>query len=163
MSEKFTFVINTYKKLIQKIYFSVFLVTSDGNDERYQDVKATIDTIEDNKIKIEMTTESDNMFLLNRNNYRDYDDFYRVYYDHIEIMDLVQTHLLLNWGLLTRIKIHYQDDSKLLPALLLFLILILQCMGWKILLYIQQESLCMQYTTNNYNHKNSPVFKIASS
>ena len=64
MSEKFTFVINTYKKLIQKIYFSVFLVTSDGNDERYQDVKATIDTIEDNKIKIEMTTESDNMFLL---------------------------------------------------------------------------------------------------
>ena len=37
MSEKFTFVINTYKKLIQKIYFSVFLVTSDGNDERYQD------------------------------------------------------------------------------------------------------------------------------
>ena len=59
MSEKFTFVINTYKKLIQKIYFSVFLVTSDGNDERYQDVKATIDTIEDNKIKIEMTTESD--------------------------------------------------------------------------------------------------------
>lgn len=90
MSEKFTFVINTYKKLIQKIYFSVFLVTSDGNDERYQDVKATIDTIEDNKIKIEMTTESDNMFLLNRNNYRDYDDFYRVYYDHIKIMDLVQ-------------------------------------------------------------------------
>ena len=81
---------STYKKLIQKIYFSVFLVTSDGNDERYQDVKATIDTIEDNKIKIEMTTESDNMFLLNRNNYRDYDDFYRVYYDHIKIMDLVQ-------------------------------------------------------------------------
>ena len=73
---------NTYKKLIQKIYFSVFLVTSDGNDERYQDVKATIDTIEDNKIKIEMTTETDNMFLLNRNNYRDYDD--------IKIMDLVQ-------------------------------------------------------------------------
>ena len=90
MSEKFTFVINTYKKLIQKIYFSVFLVTSDGNDERYQDVKATIDTIEDNKIKIEMTTETDNMFLLNRNNYRDNDDFYRVYYDHIKIMDLVQ-------------------------------------------------------------------------
>ena len=66
------------------------MVTSDGNDERYQDVKATIDTIEDNKIKIEMTTETDNMFLLNRNNYRDNDDFYRVYYDHIEIMDLVQ-------------------------------------------------------------------------
>ena len=58
------------------------MVTSDGNDERYQDVKATIDTIEDNKIKIEMTTETDNMFLLNRNNYRDYDD--------IKIMDLVQ-------------------------------------------------------------------------
>ena len=56
-----------------------------------------------------MTTETDNMFLLNRNNYPDNDDFYRVYYDHIEIMDLVQKSFAFE------LRTAYQNNQNSLP------------------------------------------------